>query len=182
MIPAKKLAYTALFAALCCIATYLIKVPMPYGYFNIGDVFVLLAGWMLGGVWGGLAAGIGSLLADLLSGYADYALVTFIVKFTMSMVAFYGYKLLKKLVQKPALDFIPRFVAALVAELIMAFGYFAYECLAYGIGGGVAALPANLLQGGCCLVLGVALIVVLSQIPLIKKQFPDLHEKDKKKE
>ena len=182
MISAKKIAYTALFAALCCIVTYVLPIPMPHGYFNFGDVFVLLSGWLLGSVWGGVAAGVGSALADLLAGYADYALITFFVKFTMAIVAYYGYVLLNKVIQKPALDFLPRFAAALVAELIMAFGYFAYECFAYGIGGGLAALPANLLQGGCCLARGVALIVVLSQIPLIKKQFPDLHEKDKKKE
>ncbi len=182
MISAKKIAYTALFAALCCLATYVIKVPMPYGYFNVGDVFVLLAAWMLGGVWGGFAAGIGSMLADLLSGYADYALLTFVIKFTMAIVAFYGYKLLKKLIQKPALDFLPRLVSALVAEAIMAFGYFAYECFAYGIGGGLTALPANLLQGGSCLALGVALVVILSQIPFVKKQFPDLINMQTKKE
>lgn len=49
---AKRLAFSAVFAALCCVATVVIVVPLPYGYFNLGDVFVLLAGWCLGPLYG----------------------------------------------------------------------------------------------------------------------------------
>lgn len=45
---AKRLAFTALFAALCCVGTMFIVIPLPHGYFNAGDVFVLLAGWCMG--------------------------------------------------------------------------------------------------------------------------------------
>lgn len=40
------------------------------GYVNLGDCAVLISAWMLGPLYGGAAAGIGSALADLLSGYA----------------------------------------------------------------------------------------------------------------
>ena len=41
---AKRLTFTALFAALCCVATVIITIPLPAsGYFNTGDVFVLLS-------------------------------------------------------------------------------------------------------------------------------------------
>ena len=153
----KKITYAALFAALCTIATYLIKVPMPLGYFNVGDIFVLLAGWMLGGIWGGLAAGVGSAVADLISGYAIYAPVTFVLKFLMPFAAYYGYMLFKKLIKKPALDFLPRFFSALVAELLMALGYFLFESILYGLAGGVMTLVGNFIQGGVCLVGGVSI-------------------------
>lgn len=52
---AKRLAFSAVFAALCCVATVVIVVPLPYGYFNLGDVFVLLAGWCLGPLYGAAA-------------------------------------------------------------------------------------------------------------------------------
>lgn len=42
------------------------------GYVNLGDCAVLMSAWVLGPLYGGAAAGIGSALADLLSGYAHY--------------------------------------------------------------------------------------------------------------
>ena len=60
---AKRLAFTALFAALCCVGTMFIVIPLPHGYFNAGDVFVLLAGWCMGPVFGGIAAGLHNNLA-----------------------------------------------------------------------------------------------------------------------
>ena len=45
---AKNIVFSAVFAALCCVGTLVIIIPLPYGYFNAGDIFVLLAGWCLG--------------------------------------------------------------------------------------------------------------------------------------
>ena len=60
----------AMLAALTCIATMVIKVPTigTNGYVNIGDSVVVLSMWILGNPYGALAAGIGSGLADLISG------------------------------------------------------------------------------------------------------------------
>ncbi|MBQ8427856.1 MAG: ECF transporter S component [Clostridia bacterium] len=178
----KKITFTALFAALCCIATYVIKVPLPYGYFNVGDVFVLLSGWMLGGVWGGVAAGVGSALADLLSGYALYAPVTLVIKALMSVVAYYGYALLKKLIKKDGLDVLPRFISALFAELLMSVGYFAFEWILYGLGGATVALVGNFTQGGICLAIGVVMAFVFTKMKFIRQQFPLLIKTKKETE
>ena len=57
----KKLVMAALLAALCCVATMIIKIPSPLkGYLNLGDCVVLLAGWLLSPLYGFLAAGAGS--------------------------------------------------------------------------------------------------------------------------
>ncbi len=45
--------------------------PLTGGYVHPGDGMVLLSGWLLGPWWGGAAAGIGSMLVDLLGGYAS---------------------------------------------------------------------------------------------------------------
>ena len=45
----KKLIFAALFAALTCVATMIIKVPTPtMGYIHPGDSIVLLSGFLLG--------------------------------------------------------------------------------------------------------------------------------------
>ena len=70
----KKLIFAALFAALTCVATMIIKVPTPtMGYIHPGDSIVLLSGFLLGPLYGGLAAGIGSMFSDLFGGYFSYA-------------------------------------------------------------------------------------------------------------
>ena len=66
----KNICFCAIFAALCTAAT-LISVPIPIGYINLGDLMVLTSGWCLGGVYGAIAAGVGSALADVLLGYAS---------------------------------------------------------------------------------------------------------------
>ena len=85
----KKIVIAALLAALTFVATSIIKVPTigTNGYVNIGDVVVLIAAWYLGGLYGALAAGIGSALADLLAGYGTYVPGTFGIKFVMALVA-----------------------------------------------------------------------------------------------
>ncbi len=67
----KKLVMAALFAALTTVMTMVIRIPSPMsGYVNLGDCAVLSA-WILGPGLGCAAAGIGSMLADLL-GYPRY--------------------------------------------------------------------------------------------------------------
>ena len=76
---------SALFAALACVATMVIRIPSPFkGYLNLGDSVVLLSGWLLPPVYGALAAGLGSALADLFSGYVTYAPATFVIKALMA--------------------------------------------------------------------------------------------------
>ena len=85
----RKLVFAALFAALSCVATMVIKIPTPIGgYIHVGDAVVLLAGFLLGPWWGAAAAGLGSALYDLLAGGYDpgQALITFVSKFAMAWV------------------------------------------------------------------------------------------------
>ena len=94
----KKMVLTALFAALTCVATMLIEIPMPatQGYVNIGDCFVLLGAWVLGPIYGAFAGGVGSALADLLAGYPHYIVGTLIIKALMAVIAALAYQTLGK--------------------------------------------------------------------------------------
>ena len=59
----------ALLAALTTVATMIIRIPTPtLGYIHLGDGLVLLCGILLGPGLGAVAAGIGSMLADLFGG------------------------------------------------------------------------------------------------------------------
>ncbi len=167
----KRLVFSALFAALCCIATSVFIVPMPYGYFNMGDVFVLLAGWCLGPVYGAAAAALGCVLADILSGYVIYVPATLVIKGSMAAVAYAVAVLLKKAIRKNRMDFLARGVSAFCAEFLMACGYFLYDTALYGIAGGAAGIVGNVLQGCFGLVCGVLLAAVLRSVPPVNSLF-----------
>lgn len=156
-----KIVLTALFAALTFVATYVIKVPTvgTNGYVNIGDTLVLLSAWLIGGVYGGLAAGIGSALSDLIAGYGTYVPGTLVIKFIMAVVAYLIFEAIKKANINKVVGYI---TSGVVAELIMVFGYFAYESTLLGYGlAAAASIPSNFIQAGTCLVLGYILVGVL---------------------
>ena len=151
----RKIVMSAMFAALVCIATMMIRIPSPLkGYLNLGDGIVLLAGWMLPPFYGFLAAGAGSALADLFSGYVVYAPATFIIKGLMALVAYYGFQLFRNIIgTQPS-----RIVAGIAAEFVMVLGYFVFEGFLYGFVPSIVNIPANSVQGLAGLILGCALI------------------------
>lgn len=156
----KRIVMAAMLAALTCVATMVIKIPSPLkGYLNLGDCVVLLAGWMLSPVYGFLAAGIGSALADVFSGYVLYAPATFVIKGAMALVAFYGFKLLRhKIGALPS-----RILTGITAEMVMILGYFVFEGCLYGFGPSAVNIPANGVQGVAGLILGCVLVKIFEK-------------------
>lgn len=160
--------YASLFAALIAVATMIIKIPtLTGGYVNIGDGFVLLSGWMLGPVWGALAAGIGSMLADLI-GYPIYAPATFIIKALMALVAFALAKVCKLIFKKQI--WLAYVLSGIVAELVMIVGYFLFEAIfmSYGMGAIVGVLP-NASQAAVGVIIGTLLMVLIDRSNLMEK-------------
>lgn len=82
--------FIGLMAALCFVSNYFqIPIATPLGSTRIhfGNVFCLLSGYLLGGVGGGLAAGIGNFLYDLVDPrFIASAPFTFVFKFMMAYV------------------------------------------------------------------------------------------------
>ena len=100
----RKIVLAALLASLTCVTTMLIKVPSPLkGYVNLGDCVVLLSGWILSPLYGFFAAGIGSALADIFSGYVIYAPATFVIKGAMALIAYFIHKKSASTASKSAL-------------------------------------------------------------------------------
>ena len=156
----QKIVQAAMLAALCCIATMIIKIPTPLkGYVNLGDCIVLVSGWVLSPSYAFLAAGIGSGLADVFSGYLIYAPATFIIKGLMALIAFYGFKLLhNKLGNLPS-----RIISGVLAEIMMILGYFVFEGFLYGFIPSLVNIPANGVQGVAGFIIGVVLIKIFEK-------------------
>ena len=164
----QKIVLTALFAALTYVATNISHIPTPgtNGYINLGDCIVLLGAFLLGPLYGALAGGIGSMLADLLLGYVTYAPGTFLIKGLMGLCA----ALLFRTLRGKTGSLLASILGGIAAECIMVFGYFAYEStlLGYGVAA-VASIPSNAIQGVAGLVLGVVLYQALSRVPVIQR-------------
>ncbi|MCS7112885.1 MAG: ECF transporter S component [Nitrososphaerota archaeon] len=75
-------AISSISTALVAIATLALQVYIPAtrGYFNIGEVMVYTVALIFGPKVGGFAGGVGSALADIISGYGYYAPATLIAK------------------------------------------------------------------------------------------------------
>lgn len=161
----QKIVLSSLLAALVCVATMIIKIPSPLeGYINLGDCIILLSAFLLPKGYGFLAAGIGSALADVFSGYVAYAPATFVIKGAMAIVFSAGVDLFsKKLKKLPS-----RILSGVLAEITMILGYFLFEGFLYGFVPSLVNIPANGVQGIAGVLIGIPLIHVFEKQNLIK--------------
>lgn len=163
----KKIVITALFAALACVATMSVRIPTPgtNGYIHPGDAIVILSGVILGPVYGLVAGGIGSAMADLLGGYFVYVPITFAIKGLIAVLAGLIYKKLGKSSKS-------RYAAVVLGGItdivLVAGGYFVCEYFLYGASA-AASIPANIIQGVGGLIIAVVLYPVLMAVPDVKK-------------
>jgi len=165
-----KIILASLIAAMICASALLIHLPIPggNGYLNISDAFCILAGILLGPVYGGIAAALGSSLCDLVLGYAYYIPATAVIKGLVAVIAFFAAKKLRKH------RYISYIIASICAEVIMPPLYFLYEYFALGYNmSALGNLGFNFLQGAVSALLAVLILAALSKAKLIDKLNPD---------
>lgn len=165
---------TAMLAALICVSTLCIQIPSPVGgYINAGDAFVLMSGFMLGTIYGSAAAGIGSALADVLTGYMHYAPGTLILKALTALIASLICTRLSR--RKPSMHLRLRFaLAGVPAEMLMILGYLAYAWwpLSHGAGA-LASVPGNIVQAAA----GILISTLLTPLVLRPREIQEMLEK-----
>lgn len=163
----KKTVMAALFAALACVATMSIRIPTPGtgGYIHPGDAVVILSGIVLGPVWGLLAAGIGSAMADLLGGYFIYVPITFAVK---GIIAWTAGIIYHKLGKTSKSQYTAVILGGIADIILVAGGYFLCEIPLYGLSAAAASIPANLIQGLGGLIIAFVLYPLLVAVPYIR--------------
>lgn len=149
----KTLVTGGLMAAFICALTMFVRIPIPIAamsgaYVNAGDAGVYLAAVVLGGWPGALAAALGSALADLLVGAALYCAPTFVIKGAMALLA-------ARILYSRRRGTFAQALAFGAASLLMTAGYFAFECMAFGVAAALAGVPFNLVQAAGGIILGV---------------------------
>ena len=166
----KTIIIAALLAALTTVATMIIKIPTPtQGYIHLGDGMVLICGILLGPGLGAVAAGIGSMMADLFGGYMAWVPGTFAIK---ALTALVGGWLYHHMVKREHMSTPVRVaLCGIPAELVMVVGYYVYETVMELLMGStveaaatavLAGVPFNAVQGLAGVIVCAVLLPVLS--------------------
>lgn len=142
---AKKITRIALAMAVVCVSTMAIQIPIPLGYMHLGNCCILLISVYSDPVTGALSAGIGSALADLLTGYPQWIVPTLVIK---GIMGFAIARIAKQKGHKAKLITFRTFISTIVGILIMIVGYTIFGAILYGsIPTGVAQIPGLSIEG-----------------------------------
>ena len=159
----KLIVLNGLMVAFVCVATMVIQIPVPMtqGYVNIGDSIIFVTSIVFGPIPGMIAGGIGSALADILTGYSYWALFTLIIK------GFEGY--IVGIIVRKNTNLIKNILATLLGTIIMVFGYLIFGAFLQGsFIVSLSSVPSNIIQGIISMVIGIPLSLYLLNIKYIK--------------
>ena len=135
---------TAVFMALTCVATMMVQIPIPLGYAHLGDSVILICAFFFGPVVGALAGGIGSAMADILTGFAVWAVPTLIIKPIIACSIFGN---MKSKFDRCKVISVKGIVGAVVTLLFMTLGYVVFGAIIAGsFAAGLASAPGLLLK------------------------------------
>ncbi len=169
--------FSGVIIALVFVLTFTIRIPLMAGYFNIGDIVIILSSILFGKSIGFMGGSFGSALADIASGYTIYAPFTFVIKGLEGFICGLIFEKLKVKQKK----WTPFIISTMLSGIFMAMGYFLSEAfvlkylssalninrsLQFGLKVALANLPFNLLQG----VLSAIISIILA-VPLYNNKF-----------
>lgn len=153
----KDLTTTGILIALVLSFTF-IRVPLPIalrdgGLIHLGNVMVVVATLVFGKSKGVLSASLGMGLFDILSGYANWALYTIVIRgistYVMGTIAFKKFNGNNNIIN---------FIAVLIANIINMVGYFFAEYFIYGnFISPISSIPGEIIQVCVSLFLGLPL-------------------------
>ena len=159
----KLMILNGLMIAFVCVSTMVIQIPVPMteGYVNIGDSIIFVTSIVFGPIPGMVAGGIGSALADILTGYSHWAIFTLIIK------GLEGY-IVGFIVRKNT-NLLKNIIATLLGVIVMVCGYllsgtFLQGSLIVSLG----SVPSNIVQGIISMIIGIPLASYLLTIKYIK--------------
>lgn len=141
---------TAVFIALTCTATMIIRIPIPLGYAQFGDCVILLATFLFGPFVGAVSGGVGSAMADFLGGYPIWCFPTFLIKSIFPLIMWVSIR--KKDPAKKtgtvSTGSIRTFIGVALSMTFMVIGYTLSGALLYGsMAAGLSSAPGLIAEG-----------------------------------
>lgn len=133
------------------------------GYIHVGDAVIYVTAMLMGGPWAFISAAIGAACADIVSGFAVYAVPSAIIKILIAMPFVLISKKQSKLLSVRSAIF------TIISGVITVLGYFAADLILYREGA-IADLPANIIQAAGSAVVFIVLAFALDRAG-IKQRF-----------
>ncbi len=157
------IAQSAVFTAIVFVFTFIIRIPVPAtgGYYNIGESGVYLAALLGGPIVGAVAGGLGSALADVVSGYFIYAPATFIIKSLEGFIVGYMFR---TLVRNQLNLKLSSALSCLLGGTIMVTGYLLYETFLINFASALIEVPVNIGQVLIGLIVAIPVLLVLKEM------------------
>ena len=155
-----QLSLAVMMATLVAVSTLAIQIPNSMGgYFNLGDVMIFITALTFGPIIGGIAGGLGSALADIIS-FPLFAIPTLFIKGFEGLIA--GIVTDKEHKYRDVF-------AIIFAGVEMVTGYFLVEWLVlqWNVALALAEVPANIIQ----VVIGGAIGIPIAY--LLRKRLPE---------
>lgn len=139
-----KITYTAIFTATILLATSIIKFStgLGEGYIHLGDSIIYLTACVLPFPYCLIAGALGGALADILSGYAIWAIPTMLIKMLNALPFAVISRKLKtnKILCKQTV------LMTVISGFITIIGYFVAECILYSVASATLSLIGNTIQ------------------------------------
>lgn len=149
----QKFVRCAMLTALACLLTIFPHIPFGGGYVHFGDCIIYVAAMVLGPLPGAVVGAVGHSMADLLSGFAIFAIPTFIIKGVMGFMI--GAVVYKHINAK-------RFViGGLMALVIVTVGYFIAEVPLMGYETALVSLISSPIQWAMSMLASAIIMPVL---------------------
>ena len=137
----------AIMTAVTTVLTMLVKIPTPIrGYLNLSDTMIYFSAYAFGPWVGGIIGGLGPALSDLISGYPQWAIFTFVI------------------------DGLQAVLGSVIAGVWKVFGYFIAGGILSGFGPALGEIAGNSFQMAVGLIVGFALFTAVRQAypPLVR--------------
>jgi uncharacterized membrane protein len=156
MSPAFRIASIAILAAVTTVLTRVVQIPtFARGYINLGDVAIVFTALSFGPFSAAVAGGLGTAFADILSGpFAFWAPISLVVHGVQGLVV-------GLIAAARPSSILLRVAAGVAGMAIVAGGYFVAGGFITGWGPSLVDVPANLLQGGVGVTLGILLAMAV---------------------
>lgn len=152
-----RIASAAILTALVVIMTMVVRIPVgpTKGYLNLGDMAIFFSAITFGPVTAFIAGGLGTAMADIISGYSQWAPFSFLIHGLQGLAVGFIVRVFYK--NSTISLFSSRFLAFLAGTVIMAGGYFLAGSLMVGAASAAVEIPMNVLQNAAGAVGGMLL-------------------------
>ncbi len=164
---ALRISLVAIMTAVVAVFTMVIRIPSPIGgYISLCDAAVSFAAYAFGPFTGLIAGGLGAAFADLIGGFPQWALISFIVHGIEAL-------LMGLVVRKDSTAIPMLIIAALIAVIVVSGGYLMLTTL-FGLtvfSEAILEVPGNIVQSAVGAVLG---LVLYSGVRKAYRQLDDL--------